>query len=142
MDGAHADRTRAGARTAEQLHDVAQDRAAAIIADDAARIAGFVPEDRVVVDASDISPGGRTSPRGKRFPGLVGSGELTHSAMGPVGPLRVRVHGDTTVLTGRVANTDHHRGTRFDADEWTTDVLVRQGDRWACVLTHVTDARG
>ena len=60
--------------------------------------------------------------------------------MNPVGPLRVRIYGDTVVVTGRVTNTAHHRGQHFDADEWTTDAFVRRGGRWACVLTHVSDA--
>ncbi|WP_199522480.1 nuclear transport factor 2 family protein [Geodermatophilus marinus] len=133
MDGTDADPAPAEARAAEELLDVARRWAEAIVADDAARIAGFVADDWVMVDASGVSPR-------RRFLELVGAGELTHSAMDPVGPLRVRVYGDTAVVTGRVTNTAHHRGHRYDADEWTTDVFVRQGGRWACVLTHVTDA--
>jgi ketosteroid isomerase-like protein len=118
---------------AEELRAVARQWAHAIVANDAARMAGFVADDWVMVDASGISPG-------ERFLGLVASGELTHSAMDPAGPLRVRVYGDTAVVTGRVTNTAHHGGRRFDADEWTTDVFVRRDGRWSCVLTHVTDA--
>jgi hypothetical protein len=43
-------------------------------------------------------------------------------------------------VTGRVTNTAHHRGQRFDADEWTTDVFVRRDGRWLCVLSHITAA--
>lgn len=86
-----------------------------------------------MVDASGITPG-------EQFLALVESGELTHSTMDPVGPFRVRVYGDTAVVTGRVVNTAHHRGQQFDADEWTTDVFVRRGGRWSCVLSHVSDA--
>ena len=130
MDGSEAD----GTPAAEEVLAVARDWAEAIVANDAARIASFVADDWVMVDASGISPG-------QRFLDIVGSGALTHSAMGSAAPLRVRLYGDTAVVTGRVTNTAFHGGSRFDADEWTTDVFVRRGGRWSCVLTHVTDAR-
>lgn len=133
MDGTGTGPVRADAQAAEELLGVVRDFAAAIVANDASRIAGFVADDWVMIDASGISTG-------ERFLGLVESGELNHSAMNPVGPLRVRVYGDTAVVTGRVTNIAYHRGRRFDADEWTTDVFVRQGGRWSCVLTHLTDA--
>ncbi|GAA3469249.1 hypothetical protein [Nonomuraea roseola] len=49
-------------------------------------------------------------------------------------------YGDTALFTGRVTNTAHHLGRRFDADEWTTDVFVRRQGRWLCVLSHITAA--
>ena len=133
MEGRDASQPEADIQMVEEILAVAGKWAEAIVSNDAARIAGFVADDWVMVDASGISPG-------ERFLGLVESGQLTHSAMDPVGSLRVRVYGDTAVVTGRVVNTAHHRGHRFDADEWTTDVFVRRGGRWSCVLTHVTDA--
>jgi len=59
--------------------------------------------------------------------------------MDRVGEPRIRVYGDAAVLTACVTNTAHHRGRRFDADEWTTDVVRRDG-RWLCVLSHITTA--
>jgi hypothetical protein len=35
-------------------------------------------------------------------------------------------------------NTAEFGGQTFDADEWTTDVLVRRDGRWLCVLSHIT----
>ena len=113
---------------------VADAWAEAIVANDAERIAAFTAEDWVLVDHDGISPR-------ERFLGVVRSGALTHSAMQRVGPPRVRIHGDTAVLTARVTNTAHLGGDRFDADEWTTDVFVRRGGRWLCVLSHVAAAR-
>ena len=118
---------------AEDVVAVADAWAAAIVANDADRIAAFTAEEWVLV--GDDGP----SPR-ERFLGLVRSGALTHSAMDRVGPARVRVHGDTAVLTARVTNTAHFGGARFDADEWTTDVFVRRDGRWLCVLSHVSPA--
>ena len=112
---------------------VAREWAEAIIANDAAGIAEFVTEDWVIVSESGLSPG-------TDFLALVASGELTHSAMESVGPTRVRVLGDTAILTTRITNTAHHKGQRFDADEWTTDVFVRRDGRWLCALTHYSAA--
>ncbi|MFJ9637699.1 hypothetical protein [Streptomyces sp. NPDC101178] len=38
-----------------------------------------------------------------------------------------------------VAN-DAERIAAFMADEWTTDVFVRGGGHWRCVLSHITPA--
>ncbi|MFI7579359.1 DUF4440 domain-containing protein [Kocuria kalidii] len=117
-----------------ELLAVARNWAEAIVANDADRIAAFVTQDWVLVSDAGISPG-------QEFLDLVASGALTHSAMGVVGPTRVRVLGATAVLTARVTNTTHYRGQQFEADEWTTDVFVRRNGRWACELTHYTAAR-
>lgn len=115
----------------DELVTVAKDWAAAIVSNDAERIAAFMADEWVIVSDSGISPR-------EQFLSLVATGELTHSAMKLVGDARVRVYGETAVLTGRVMNTAHHRDRRFDADEWTTDVFVRRGGRWRCVLSHIT----
>lgn len=114
-----------------ELVAVANAWAAAIVSNDAERIAAFMAAEWVIVSESGVSPR-------KEFLSAVASGELTHSAMELVGDARVRVYGDTAVLTGRITNTAHHRGRRFDADEWTTDILVRRDGRWLCVLSHIT----
>ena len=109
--------------------------AEAIVANDPDRIAAFVTEDWVLVSGSGVSPG-------HEFLALVESGELAHSAMTTVGETRVRVWGDTAVLTARITNTAHYRGRRFDADEWTTDVFVRRDGRWRCAVSHYSSAAG
>ena len=62
--------------------------------------------------------------------------------MDMVGEPRVRIFGDVGIVTGRVTNTAFYGGQRFDADEWTTDVFVRQSGRWRCVHSHITSAGG
>ncbi|MFE3447573.1 nuclear transport factor 2 family protein [Nonomuraea sp. NPDC059194] len=116
-----------------QLVAVADEWAAAIVSNDAARIAAFMADEWVIVSES-----GLTSKRD--FLSLVESGELTHSAMTLVNQPRVRVYGDTAILTGRITNTAHHLGRRYDADEWTTDVFVKRDGRWLCVLSQITAA--
>lgn len=107
--------------------------AEAIVSNDAARIAEFVTEDWAIVSATGVSPG-------KRLLELITNGDLIHTRMTSVGDPRVQMLGDTAVVTALIANTAFYRGTRVDADEWTTDVYVRDGDRWLCTLTHYTAA--
>ncbi|WP_036555367.1 nuclear transport factor 2 family protein [Nocardioides insulae] len=117
----------------DELLAAAAEWAAAIVSNDAERIAGFTTEDWVIVSDSGVSPG-------ERFLDLVRRGALTHSAMRTEGQTRVRTYGDTAVVTARVTNTAHYAGERFDADEWTTDVFVRTDGRWRCALSHITTA--
>jgi ketosteroid isomerase-like protein len=112
---------------------LAKDWAAAIVSDDPERIARFMADEWVIVSESGIDPK-------EKFLSLVGSGDLTHSAMDLRTRPRVRVYGDTALVTGRVTNTAHFRGERYDADEWTTDVFVKRDGRWLCVLSHITPA--
>ena len=118
-------------RVRAELVDIAEDWAAAIVSNDAVRIGSFMGDDWVIVSESGVSS--KTD-----FLSVVKSGELTHSAMDLVTDARVRIYGDTAVLTARVTNTAHYRGRRFDADEWTTDVFVRVEGRWLCVFSHIT----
>ncbi|MFF0737149.1 nuclear transport factor 2 family protein [Streptomyces chartreusis] len=111
----------------------ADDWAAAMVSDDPARIADFMADDWVIVSESGISTRAQ-------FLSYVESGDLTHSAFRIVGEPRIRVYGESAVVTARVTNTAHYKGERFDADEWTTDVFVRRGDRWLCVLSQITAA--
>ncbi|MCA1272874.1 nuclear transport factor 2 family protein [Streptomyces rubiginosohelvolus] len=116
-----------------RLTAIVDDWAAAIVANDADRIGSFMADEWVIVSESGIADR-------EEFLGYVRSGALTHSAMEAVAPPRVRVHGDTAVVTARITNTAHYGGQRFDADEWTTDVFVRRDGHWRCVLSHITPA--
>jgi ketosteroid isomerase-like protein len=131
----HSDPRAPGEDAAEaadaRLIGLAKDWAASIVANDPVRIAGFMADEWVIVSESGVASK-------EQFLSLIESGELTHSAMDLVTPPRVRVYGDAAVLTGRVTNTAHYQGTRYDADEWTTDVFVKRDGRWLCVLSHIT----
>ncbi len=105
----------------------------AIVANDADAIGSYMDPDWVIVSETGIAS--RAD-----FLALVRSGRLTHSAMRRVGEARVQAYGDTVVVTARVTNTAHFEGSPFDSDEWTTDVLVRRGDRWLCVLSQISSA--
>ncbi len=112
---------------------VLDDWAKAIISNDAERIGEFMADEWVIVSESGISSR-------EQFLSFVSSGDLTHSSFERVGDARVKFHGEVAILTARVTNTAHYGGKRFDADEWATDVFVRRGERWLCVLSQITAA--
>lgn len=107
--------------------------AEAIVSNDATAIGEFMTDDWVIV--------GQDGPTGKAgFLAMVRSGDLIHDMMRTVSEPRVEFYGATAVYTARVVNSGHFSGQPFSADEWTTDVFVRSGAKWKCVLSHVTPA--
>lgn len=107
--------------------------AEAIVSNDATAIGRFMIDDWVIV-----GPDGTTSKAD--FLALVASGDLTHDMMRTASEPRVEIYDVTAVYTARVINSGHFRGQPFSADEWTSDVFVRHGTGWKCVLSHVTPA--
>ncbi len=117
----------------DELIALAEEWSMAMIANDADLISSFMADEWVIVSERGISAR-------ERFLEFVRSGALTHSMFEMIGEPRVKLYGDTAVLTARVLNTAHFGGQRFDADEWTSDVFVKRGGRWVCVLSHITPA--
>jgi len=115
----------------QELVALMQDWNAAIVSNDADRIAAFMADDWVIVSWSGVTTR-------DDFLSYVRSGALGHSRMEGVGEYRVRVYGDTAVLSVRVLSTAQYGGQDIDADEWTSDVFVRRDGRWRCALTHIT----
>jgi len=106
--------------------------AQAMVANDADRIGSVMADDWVMVSDRGISTK-------EHFLGFVRSGQLTHSMFEMKGgDARIKVYGDTAVLSCRVVNTAHFGGQKFDADEWTSDVFVKRDGKWLCVLSHIT----
>ena len=60
--------------------------------------------------------------------------------MSRVGKARIKIYGETAVLTARVTNNGYYKDQPFSADEWTTDVFRRHESGWLCVLSHITPA--
>ena len=115
----------------KELTAVVDDWAKAMVANDPAGIAAPMADDWIIVSARGVSTK-------ERFMSFVDSGALTHSAFDTASEPRIRIYGDTAVLTVRVKSTAHFGGQQFDADEWTTDVFRRVGGKWLCVLSHIT----
>lgn len=104
-----------------------------MVANDAAAIGSFMADEWVIVSERGVSTK-------EHFLSFVASGQLTHSSFEMVGDARVKVYGETAVLTARIVNTAYFGDQRFDQDEWSTDVFVRRDGRWLCVLSHITPA--
>jgi ketosteroid isomerase-like protein len=68
---------------------------------------------------------------------VVKSGALTHSVM-EMDETRVRVYGDSAVVTARAVTTGTYQGQPFTTRERSTDVFVRQQGQWKYVLTQLT----
>ena len=116
----------------QELLTLGADWARAMVANDAARIGSFMADDWVIVSDRGISTK-------QDFLSYVESGALTHSTFEMKGnDARVRIYGDTAIMSIRVVNTAHFGGQHFDADEWTSDVFVKRDGKWLCVLSHIT----
>lgn len=114
-----------------EIYDFSQAWSRAIAANDAELIGRFMADDWIMVS-------GRGVDTRERFLSFVASGQLTHDSMDMAELARIKVYGDTAVLAGRVTNVAHFGGQTFNANEWTSDVFVRTGDGWKCVITHIT----
>lgn len=101
---------------------------AALIANDATGFGGFVTDDWVYV-------GSRGATSGTEIIGAIATGRLVHHLMRTIGAPRVVVHGDTAIVTARKASSGTWDGLAYAADEWVSEVFVRQGGRWRCVLS-------
>jgi ketosteroid isomerase-like protein len=105
--------------------------AAAIVANDADRIAEYATPDWMITGPS-TGPGTLAG-----FLALVRSGELTHSAMAFT-VLEVRVRGEVAVVLAHSTNQGTWRGESFASDEWVTDVFFRMDGSWRCTMSALT----
>ncbi len=115
----------------QELLSLGEQWAKAMVANDAVAIGSFMHEDWVIVSERGVSSK-------EQFLSFVESGALTHSSFDMSGQARIKAYGDTAVLTCRVINTAHFGGQTFEADEWATDVFVKQDGKWLCVHSHIT----
>ena len=118
----------------QEILDFAEQWAKAIISNDAEAIGRFMSDDWVIVGEN----GATNKPD---FLSWISSGDLTHETMEMVGEARMKIYGDTAILTAHVTNNGHYKNQPFSADEWTTDVFQRLENRWSCVLSHITPSK-
>ncbi len=104
-----------------------------LIANDAERIAEFATPDWAFITQDGVMPG-------HQFLESVANGTVSHESMSSELISVVEV-GDVAVVVARVINSGFFQGERFENDEWTSDVFIRQDGRWRCELTHLTSAR-
>lgn len=115
----------------EELLKLEKAFAEAIIKNDLEGIERLVADDWIIID-----PNGEIVDRARFFE-VIKSGALTHDMM-ESGDFRVRVYGDSAVVTGVTRTKGKFMGQEFNTQERATDVFVRRDGRWRCVLTHLT----
>jgi ketosteroid isomerase-like protein len=107
----------------------------AMVTNDADEIGSYIADEWTIV-----GPEGSIGTKAA-FLELVSSGELTHDIM-ESHDLKVRVYGDTAVVTARGVSGGHYRGEPFHLVERVSCVFVREHRMWKCVLTHLSLIRG
>jgi len=114
-----------------ELIGLEKEWARAIVGNDAEAIGQYMADDWTII-GSDGSVNDKAT-----FLGLVKSGALSHDAM-ESDDMKVRVYGDTAVVTSRTVSGGKYQGQPFREVERTSDVFVRQQGQWRCVLTHLS----
>lgn len=114
-----------------ELVEVEEAFSQAMISNDVARIRACIADDWVLVtpEAGVVSS--------DRLLRAIEAGRLSHDTM-TKDIVRVRVYGETAVVTTRGQNTGMFCGAPISADEWVTDVYVKADRQWRCTLTHLT----
>jgi ketosteroid isomerase-like protein len=113
-----------------ELTKLLKDWGRAIVSNDAGEIGRFATDDWVIVGETGMF-------ERDQFLEAVAAGDLTHEAF-DVDVARVRTYGDTAVVTAHVTNNGAWHGQPFSADEWATDVYLKQGNTWLCAHTQLT----
>jgi ketosteroid isomerase-like protein len=115
----------------EELLELEKAFAQAIVSNNLEGIGRLVTEDWIIID-----PNGEIVDRARFFE-VIKSGALTHEMMESE-DLRVRVYGDSAVITAVTRTKGMFMGQNFSTQERATDVFVKRDGRWQCVLTHLT----
>ncbi len=119
----------------KELLALEQESAQAFVRNDADAIGRQMSEDWTVV-----TPEGNVLDR-VTFLGLIKSGVLTHDTM-EFADTTVRLYGDTAIVTARATSKGKFQGHPFSELERSTDVFIKQGGQWKCVLTQLTRIGG
>ena len=115
----------------EEVLRVEKRFANAIAKNDPEGIERFVTDEWIIINAD----GGIIDK--ERFLGVIKSGALTHEMM-ESDDIRVRVYGDSAVLSALTRSKGKFMGQEFSTYERSTDVFVRLDGQWRCVLTQLT----
>ena len=115
----------------EELLKLENAFAEAIIKNDLEGIGRLVADDWIIID-----PNGEIVDR-TRFFEVIKSGALTHDTMESE-DFRVRVYGDSAVVTAITSAKGKFMGQEFSTHERATDVFVKRDGRWQCVLSQLT----
>ena len=115
----------------EELLKLEKEFAQAIANNESEAIERFVADDWIIID-----PDGGVVNRACFFEAIK-SGALMHEMM-ESDDMRVRVYGDSAVVTALTRTKGRFMGQDFSTQERATDVFVRLDGRWQCVVSHLT----
>ncbi len=115
----------------EELVKVEEEFANAIVKNNPDEIRQFVADDWIIINAD-----GGIIDR-ERFLEVIKLGTLTHEMM-ESDDIRVRVYGDSAVVSALTRSKGKFMGQEFTTHERSTDVFVRRDGQWRCVLTQLT----
>jgi ketosteroid isomerase-like protein len=115
----------------EELLKLEDEFARAVASNDVEALDGLLADDWIIVD-----PDGSIIDKAW-FLGVIKSGALSHESMENT-DLRVRLYGNTAVVTALATTKGKFMGQDFASCERATDIFVKQIDRWQCVFTQLT----
>ena len=115
----------------KEFEEIEENFNKAVISNNVEAISKCIATEWVLIDAQ-----GGIIPR-ENFFYVVLQGLLSHTTMTKE-ILRIVTYDNIALVTGRGKNTGFFKGQPIEADEWITDVYKREGDKWLCVLTHLT----
>jgi ketosteroid isomerase-like protein len=115
----------------EELLKLEAEFAEAIIKNDGGAIERLVADEWIIINAD-----GAIIDK-ERFLEVIKSGTLTHEMM-ESDNVRVRVYGDSAVVTALTRTKGKFMGQEFSTHERATDFLVRLNGQWRCALTQLT----
>jgi ketosteroid isomerase-like protein len=128
---AHAQGASAGASVEEQIKKMERDRAAAVVKGDVAALEGLTSDDYTLINAS-----GRLSDKATTMNDIkTGVIKLTANE---VSDLKVRVYGDTAVVTGKSSAKGTIGGRELKGPVMFTRVYVKKSGKWQSVAFQQT----
>lgn len=114
-----------------ELTNLEKEFAQAIMSNNAKAVEPFLAADWVIID-----PDGGLIDK-SRFLAVIDSGALSYETMESE-DFRVRVYGDTAVVTALTKTNGKFMGQGFNTQERATDVFVKWDGRWQFVISHLT----
>ena len=102
-----------------------------VVKNDAEAVGRFLADDWIIIDPD----GGMIDKT--NFLNVIKSGALTHEMMKSE-DTRVRIYGDTAIVTVLTTTKGKFKGQAFTTQERASDIFVKQDGQWQCALTHLT----
>ena len=114
-----------------ELLAVVRDWDRAMVQNDADAIGRFMADDWNIVGSD-----GSTTDKAT-FLGLVRAGVLSHDLMQSE-DIHIRVYGDAAIVVARGVSGGLYQGRPFREVERQSNMFIRQGSHWQCLLTHLS----